>query len=156
MIANHIGALTRNEYSLSGIVARPLLLLPLMMLALICMSYLSVSKSNSVSPFEDLKFFFMSCYFLFIHTTHTTPTLPISNVIELSTHLLIYWLLYIFFKRGGAYVRRFQMMTRVPVGPAALMARSSANSSFSELKREYSRIALRLAPSSALLRSRVM
>jgi len=46
--------LTRNEYSLSGVMARPLLLLSLMV-ALIRMSYLSVSKSNSVSPFVVLK-----------------------------------------------------------------------------------------------------
>lgn len=49
-----------------------------------------------------------------------------------------------------AHMRRFQIMMRVPVGPAVLMARSSVNSSFSVLKSECLRIASRLAASSGL------
>ncbi len=77
-------------------------------------------------------------------------------VAEMGFHSSLRHLIHLFLHvSSGAYVRRFQMMMRVPVGPAALMARSSANNSFSELKSECVRIALRLALSSTLVRSKV-
>lgn len=54
------------------------------------------------------------------------------------------------FNKPLAHMRRFQIMMRVPVGPAVLMARSSVNSSFSVLNSECLRIASRLAASSGL------